>query len=83
LISTPVLAAQSAPSGLLRELTWARLHGHAPSISTSSEKLSRMRMTTMAPSTATLSSVGSTTMVRTMSATIRTSSGGPSRETAL
>ena len=43
-----------------------RSQGHVPSISTSSEKLSMIRIKTMMPSTVTLSNVGSTTMVRTI-----------------
>jgi hypothetical protein len=35
-------------------LSLNRFHGHAPSISTSSEKLSRIRIRTMIPSTVTL-----------------------------
>jgi hypothetical protein len=50
-----------------------------PSISTSSEKLRMIRITTIRPSTSTLSSDGSTMTVRMMSATIRISS--PSRMT--
>ena len=34
-----------------------RFHGHTPSISTASEKLSRIRIRTMIPSTVTLSNV--------------------------
>ena len=38
-------------------LSLDRFHGHTPSISTSSEKLSRIRIRTMIPSTVTLSNV--------------------------
>ena len=38
-------------------LSLNRFHGHTPSISTSSEKLSRIRIRTMSPSTVTLSNV--------------------------
>ena len=54
-------------------------HGHMPSISTSSEKLRTTRITTMIPSTVTLLTDWSTTIVRMMSAMISTSS--PSRIT--
>ena len=51
-----------------------RFHGHMPSTSTSSEKLRTIRMTMMSPRTATLSRVGSTMIVRTMSPMMSTSS---------
>ena len=65
----------AAYEGLLffRPIPLERSAGHVPSISTSSVKLSRIRVSTMTPSTVTLSNVGSTTMVRMMSATMRTS----------
>ena len=50
-----------------------RFHGQTPSISTSNEKLSTIRMATIIPSTPTLLTVGSTMMVRTMSPTMSTS----------
>ncbi len=65
--------AQRHCSYVVGESRFQRFHGHAPSISTSSEKLSTIRIRTIPPSTATLSRVWSTTIVRTMSATISTS----------
>lgn len=56
-----------------------RFHGHMPSISTSSEKLNTSRVSTTVPSTATLSTDWSTTIVRMMSAMMNTSR--PSRIT--
>ena len=52
----------------------ARRHGQVPSISTSSEKLSKVLMRTISPSTATFSNDGSTATVRMMSAATRNSS---------
>ena len=54
-----------------------RCHGQRPSISTSSEKLRKVRISTMPASTARLCSVGSTATVPMMSAATRNSS--PSR----
>ena len=52
----------------------ARRHGATPSISVSSEKLRNVLITTISPSTRTLSRVGETATVRTRSAATRTSS---------
>ena len=48
-------------------------HGQRPVISTSSEKLKKVRMTTMPPSTATLVRVGLAATVRMMSPATRSS----------
>src|SRR6266516_2699148 len=51
----------------------ARRHGTTPSISVSSEKLRKVLITTISPSTKTLSRVGATATVRIRSAATRTS----------
>ena len=73
LLGRSVDGGQSRSPGSLSGATRQRFHGQAPSISTSSEKLSTIRMATMTARIATLSSVGSTTMVRMMSASSRIS----------
>ena len=63
-------ARRIVPAPLIK----ARRHGATPSISVSSEKLRNVLITTISPSTRTLSRVGETTTVRTRSAATSTSS---------